>query len=73
MSWKYLLMLAGIDGIKPDRMIHGYITNAIGVRVTDQEAIDLLTNVQRAWPEPRPTLLELDHAIWRYQSGRANS
>lgn len=72
-SWKYLLMLAGIDGIKPDRMIHGYITNAIGVRVTDQEAIDLLTNVQRAWPEPRPTLLELDHAIWRYQSGRANS
>jgi hypothetical protein len=72
-SWKYLLMLAGIDGIKPDRMIHGFITNAIGVSVTNQEAIELLTDVQRAWPEPRPTLLELDYAIWRHQSGRRNS
>jgi hypothetical protein len=64
-------MLAGVDGIKPDRMIHGYITDAIGVSVSNQEAIDLLTSVQRAWPEPRLTLLELDYAIWRYQSGRA--
>jgi len=69
-SWKYLLMLAGVDGIKPDRMIHGYLTAAIGVDVTNQEAIELLTCVQQAWPEPRPTLLELDHAIWRHQSGR---
>jgi hypothetical protein len=71
-SWKYLLMLAGIDGIKPDRMIHSYIKNAIGVAVTNQEAIELLTSVQEAWPEPRPTLLELDHAIWRYQSRRTS-
>jgi hypothetical protein len=66
-------MLAGLDGIKPDRMIHGYIAAAIGVAVTNQEAVELLTSVQQAWPKPRPTLLELDHAIWRYQSGRAGN
>lgn len=71
-SWKYLLMLAGVDGIKPDRMIHGYITDAIGVAVTNQEAVELLASVQQAWPEPRPALLELDHAIWRYQSRRTS-
>lgn len=69
-SWKYFLMLAGIDGIKPDRMIHGFITEALGVTVTNDEAVNLLTRVQRDWPGPRPTLLELDHAIWRHQSGR---
>jgi hypothetical protein len=69
-SWRYLLMLAGIDGIKPDRMIHGYLRAAIGATVTNEEAVELLTAVQQGWPEPRPTLLELDHAIWRYQSRR---
>jgi hypothetical protein len=72
-SWKYLLMLAGIDGTKPDRMIHSYITAAIGVAVTNEEAVELLTNVRQSWPEPRPSLLELDHAIWRHESGRART
>jgi hypothetical protein len=71
-SWRYLLMLAGLDGIKPDRMIHGYITAAIDVAVTNQDAVELLMRVQQDWPEPRPTLLELDHAIWRHQSRRTS-
>ncbi|MBI4935937.1 MAG: hypothetical protein HY828_18805 [Actinobacteria bacterium] len=72
-SWKYFLMLAGIDGIKPDRMIHGFISGVIGAAVTNEEAVEILTCVQRAWPEPRPTLLELDHAIWLHQSGRTTA
>jgi hypothetical protein len=47
-------MLAGLDGIKPDRMIHGYIAAAIGVAVTNQEAVELLTSVQQAWPKRVP-------------------
>ncbi len=70
-SWRYFLMLAGVDGIKPDRMIHRFIADATGAVVTNEKAVELLTSVQQAWPEPRPTLLELDHAIWRQQSGRA--
>ncbi len=70
-SWRYFLMLAGVDGIKPDRMIHRFITAATGVAVTNEEAVDLLMRAQQAWPEPRPTLVELDHAIWRHESGRA--
>lgn len=69
-SWKYLLMLAGVDGIKPDRRIHAFITSATGLKVTNDVAIQWLTEVQQSWPPPRPSLLELDYAIWRHQSGR---
>lgn len=68
-SWKYLLMLAGVDGVKPDRMIHAYLSGALGFAVSNDEAVEILTKVRQSWPEPRPTLLQLDHAIWKHQRG----
>jgi len=67
-SWKYLLMLAGVDGIKPDRMIHRFIARA-GISVDDDTAIELLSIVQQQWNpnEHPPTLRQLDYAIWTYE------
>lgn len=66
-TWTYMLLLAKIDGIKPDRMIHRFITTATNTSVTNAEAIELLTAVRNELPHPRPDLLTLDHAIWDYQ------
>ena len=69
-SWRYFQMLAGVEGVKPDRMIHRFITCATGDRVDNLEAVERLSRAQRRLPAPRPTLTQFDHAIWRYQSGR---
>ena len=69
-SWRYFQMLAGVEGIKPDRMIHRFITRATGDRVNNLDAVEMLSLAQQRLPTPRPTLTQFDHAIWRYQSGR---
>lgn len=64
----YLWMLAGADHhVKPDRMILRWMRTHLDRSVTVPEARDLLADVAdrlgcTAW--------ELDHAIWRRQSGR---
>lgn len=69
-SWRYLLMLAGVPGVKPDRMIRRALRNALGQdanRLTDAEIVDLMNATAR---EMGVTTTHLDHALWRHQSGR---
>lgn len=68
-SWTYLLMLAGVDHTKPDIMVRRFVTNAVGssslVPVKRAEAA-----VREAAVLLEVSSAELDHTIWRYQSGR---
>lgn len=66
-TWNYFLMLAGIPGVKADRMIIGYTNRALGRSVTAKEAGSLVGVVADQLGVSR-TLL--DHAIWRLESGR---
>lgn len=69
-SWHYLNMLAGVPGVKPDRMIRRFVARALGVRqssMTDQHLVDL---VRAAADDLGVTPTVLDHAIWRRESGR---
>lgn len=65
-SWRYLLMLAGIPEVKPDRMICRFVANALQLaQVHQQTAADLVMAVAEL--PPTVPLRALDHAIWSYQ------
>lgn len=77
-SWSYFLMLArvlpdadsGLAGVKPDRMIKRYVGGALGQSestIHDRKAAALVRSAADAqgWD-----VIGLDHAIWRFQSGR---
>lgn len=69
-SWSYLCMLAGDDnGVKPDRMIQGFVADALGREVGSEMSRDLLVRAAKTL-SMRGTLLTprtLDYAIWEYQ------
>lgn len=69
-TWTYALMLAKIPGVKADRMVIRYVARALGVRpetVSPERAAYLVGRVAEAkgWKTT-----DLDHAIWRFESGR---
>ena len=67
----YLWMLAGDDHhVKPDRMVIGWASHVLGRSVRPIEASALIVG---AASELGATPWELDHAIWRRQSGRSAS
>ncbi len=69
-TWHYVQMLAGIPGIKPDRMIIRFVAKALDRPVKTVGAafcVELLTAVAG---ELSMTASELDHAIWNYQRGQ---
>lgn len=72
-GWRYLLLLAGIEQVKPDRMILRFVAKALDVpaaRLSEDRAATLLAAVADAWPV---SVRLLDHSIWRYESGRTVS
>jgi hypothetical protein len=69
-TWHYAHMLAGSDGVKPDRMIRRFTSAALRVPVnslTDQDLIDL---VEAAAHKLGRSATEVDHAIWLRASNR---
>lgn len=69
-TYNYLLILAGFQSVKPDRMVTRFIKEhaVLGEReLTSFEAADLIRQVAELYPtEAR----RLDHVIWRHVSGR---
>jgi hypothetical protein len=69
-TYNYLLILAGFQSVKPDRMVTRFIKEhaELGEReLTPFEAADLIRQVAELYPtEAR----RLDHVIWRHVSGR---
>lgn len=66
-SWRYVLLLTGVQQVKPDRMITRFVGRPIGGTPTPEEAAALVTAVAATL---RVDLRGLDHRIWRFQSGR---
>jgi hypothetical protein len=69
-TFNYLLILAGFQSVKPDRMVIRFIREhaQLGDReLSPSEAATLIKKVAELYPtEPR----RLDHVTWRYVSGR---
>ncbi|MCZ4537946.1 hypothetical protein QBL07_000135 (plasmid) [Gordonia rubripertincta] len=69
-TWHYMQMLAGIPGVKPDRMICRFVADALGLPrrgVTPQFSLEILT---AAATDMGMSPTDLDHAVWQYQRGR---
>lgn len=67
-TWNYALMLAGLPGIKADRMVTRFVSRALdGVELSQETAASLVREAARRMGVPAT---DLDHAIWRKESGR---
>ena len=68
-TYNYLLILAGLPSVKPDRMVLRFLRDALGedADLNEGRAIDLLeATAERIGVDPRA----LDHIAWRAASGR---
>lgn len=70
-TYNYLLILAGLPSVKPDRMVLRVLADALGEpaerALTSQRAVELITRTaERLDVSPRT----LDHIAWRAASGR---
>lgn len=70
-SWRYLLMLAQVPGVKPDRMISRFVREAAGGEPVAQDLLVPVVEAAAAELQVSPTVL--DHAIWQWQSGRTRT
>ncbi|QGP90642.1 hypothetical protein GKZ92_23325 (plasmid) [Gordonia sp. 135] len=69
-TWHYVQMLAGIPGVKPDRMICRFVADSLKVArrsVTPPFASDILTAAANQMGIS-PT--DLDYAVWQFQRSR---
>lgn len=69
-TWRYAGMLAGVPGVKPDRMICRFVSDSVEQRrasVGTDFAYNLVTAVAN---KMGMSATALDHAIWRWQRGR---
>lgn len=66
-TWHYVQMLAGIPGIKPDRMIIRFVAKALDRPVKTVGSAFCVELLSAVAAELSMTASELDHAIWNYQ------
>lgn len=66
-SWHYFLILAGVDDVKPDRMVCAFLKKAVPSMPDPGTARALVLAAAR---EMQVSARTLDHRIWLYQSGR---
>ena len=69
MTYSYLLLLAGLPSVKPDRMVLRFLERALGtgVPMTTDRAFELVMSAADTLDVSPRTL---DHVIWRAASGR---
>ena len=68
-TYNYLLILAGMPSVKPDRMILRFLAHALGEEseLNGSRAVELITETAKTMNvDPRA----LDHIAWRAASGR---
>lgn len=70
-SWRYFLMLAGVPGVKADRMICRLVQEASGRPKPVLTPSSAGQAVKVAACRMSVPVITLDHAIWRWQSGRS--
>lgn len=68
-SWKYLLMLAGKQGVKPDRMVHRFMKRmGVPADMTPERFVQL---VVETIDDPSMNAREVDHRIWSIERSRS--
>lgn len=70
LTWRYGLMLAGVPEVKPDRMIQRYVARALDVKLSDLGQERAASAVAAVAQDSGWDRIHLDHAIWRFESGR---
>ena len=63
----YFLMLLGVEGVKADTMVMGFVERSLG-RPSSQTKLEWI--MVAAAEALQCTLIRLDHAIWRHESVR---
>jgi hypothetical protein len=66
-TWHYVQMLAGIHGVKPDRMICRFVADSLGLPRKDVTTEFAGMIVTAAATEMGMSPTDLDHAIWQWQ------
>lgn len=68
-TYNYLLILAGMPSVKPDRMIFRFLAQALGeeTELDGQRAVELMTQTAKRM---NVDARALDHIAWRAASGR---
>lgn len=69
-TWRYLLMLAGVPGVKPDRMICRFVEDSLELRRRSVSTDFAYAIVMAAAKDIGMSSTALDHAIWRFQRKR---
>jgi hypothetical protein len=70
LSWDYLHMLMGMQGVKADRMIRRFVADALGLREGDVPPERAHALVTEAAAQLGMGASHVDYAIWRFQSGQ---
>jgi len=69
--WRYLLNLTRMERVKPDTRVVAWVERAIGRRLGGEHVAELVeTAVLRVRPALDVTIRQIDHLIWRKESGR---
>ena len=71
LSWDYLLMLAGGEGVKADRMVRRFVADALGRTANEVSQDQAHALVIEAAGRLGVGVSQLDFAMWLYQSGNA--
>lgn len=68
LSWDYFLMLAGLPGVKDDRMVRRFVARALGHTVVSAQRAGalILAAAERLEVPSR----NLDYVLWRAESTR---
>lgn len=69
-TWEYALMLAGVPGVKADRMVVRYVARAISKPIAELSPAEAAYLVGRLATSNGWDVIQTDHAIWRFESGR---
>ena len=69
-TWHYLQILAGIPGVKPDRMIIRFVADTLGLPRNSVSTDFAGDAVRAAAVELGILASDLDHGIWQWQRRR---
>lgn len=70
-AWRYILLLSGIERVKPDTMITRWVRRVAGDQsIAPAAAGELLEHAAASLGPDVLTIRAADHLVWRYESGR---
>ena len=72
LTWDYFLMLAGEQGVKADRMVVRFVERALAANQPGSISVAFAKSVViEGASQLGVAVSNLDHAIWRFESGRS--